>query len=136
MTLFAPRCVVALAALVVSASCSPGVDEGPFTPVPIHPFFEDAVLQLKRRHPRLRFVLVSASTINLLDASGIEMLSALQEGLRKNGTALVFSGVNPGVREALERTGLVGRIGAENFFADDTAAFTALAGRPPGSAIL
>ena len=99
-------------------------------------FFEDAVLQLKRRHPRLRFVLVSASTINLLDASGIEMLSALQEGLRKNGTALVFSGVNPGVREALERTGLVGRIGAENFFPDDPAAFAALAGRPPASAIL
>lgn len=44
MTLFAPRFVIALAALIVSASCSPSVDDGPFTPVPIHPFFEDAVL--------------------------------------------------------------------------------------------
>ena len=43
-------------------------------------YFEDAVLQLERRHPRLPFVLVCASSINDLDASGVEMLASLTEG--------------------------------------------------------
>jgi len=92
-------------------------------------YFEDAVLRLERRHPRLPFVLVSASSINGLDASGVEMLASLSEALHKNGTTLVFSGVKPQVRGVLERTGLAERIGVENFFRDDHAAFAALAER-------
>ncbi|MGA8050992.1 MAG: SulP family inorganic anion transporter [Burkholderiales bacterium] len=92
-------------------------------------YFEDAVLQLERRHPGLRFVLVSASGINDLDASGVEMLASLHEGLRKNGIALVFSGVKPRVSSVLERTGLRERISAKNFFGTDQDAFAALARR-------
>ena len=49
VSLSAPCRVLALAVIlaltaVSSAGCSPSVDGGPFTPVPIHPFFEDAVL--------------------------------------------------------------------------------------------
>lgn len=89
-------------------------------------YFEDAVLQLERRHPRLPFVLVSASSINDLDASGVEMLASLSEGLRKNGTVLAFSGVKPRVRGVLDRTGLAERIGLENFFPDDHAAYSGI----------
>ena len=89
-------------------------------------FFEAAVLQLESDHPGLRFVLVSASSINSLDASGVEMLSTLQEGLRRNDITLVFSGVKHEVRAVLERTGLADRIGADNFFYSDQAAFAAL----------
>ena len=92
-------------------------------------YFEDAVLRLERRHPRLPFVLVSASSINDLDASGVEMLASLSEALQRNGTTLVFSGVKPRVREVLKRTGLAERVGVENFFPDDHAAFAALAER-------
>lgn len=94
-------------------------------------YFEDAVLQLERRHPRLSFVLVSAASINDLDASGVELLGSLLEGLRRNGRTLAFSGVKPRVRGVLSRTGLIERIGDENFFGDDRAAFAALAGRVP-----
>ncbi len=93
-------------------------------------FFETAILQLIRRHPGLPCVLVSASSINSLDASGVETLAALLPALKDNGTRLVFSGVNPRVRAVLQRTGLAGRIGEENFHADDAAAFRALAGQP------
>jgi SulP family sulfate permease len=92
-------------------------------------YFEGAVLQLERRYPGLRFVLVSASSINDLDASGVEMLASLCDGLRKNGIALVFSGVKPRVRSVIDRTGLTERIGSENFFLSDYAAFVALAER-------
>lgn len=92
-------------------------------------YFEDAVLRLERRHPGLHYILVSASGINDLDASGVEMLGSLRDGLRKNGIALLFSGVKPRVRAVLDRTGLTGRIGAESFFLSDYAAFVALADR-------
>ena len=103
-------------------------------------YFEGAVLQLERRHPGLRFVLVSASGINDLDASGVEMLASLHEGLRKNGIALLFSGIKPRVRLVLERTGLAERIGADNILPSDHVALTTLAkragsrpeGDPPG----
>jgi SulP family sulfate permease len=87
-------------------------------------YFEDAVLQLVQQHPRLPFVLVCASSINDLDATGVEMLASLSQNLRRNGTILAFSGVKPQVRRVLDRTGLSGRIGAENFFVDDNAAFS------------
>ncbi len=92
-------------------------------------YFEDAVLRLERRYPGLRFVLVSASSINDLDASGVEMLASLCDGLRKNGITLMFSGVKIRVRSVLDRTGLTERIGSENFFLSDYAAFVALAER-------
>ncbi len=92
-------------------------------------YFEDAVARLQRQHPRLRFVLVSASGINHLDASGVEMLAGLAVGLEKNDIKLTFSRVKPQVMSVLERTGLAARIGAENFFARDQFAFAALAAR-------
>jgi SulP family sulfate permease len=95
-------------------------------------YFEAAVLGLEAAHPALRFVLVSAHSINRLDASGVEMLSNLGDGLGKKGIALVFSGVNTQVYEVLDRTGLATRIGAKNFFPDDQAAFAALAERAAG----
>jgi SulP family sulfate permease len=97
-------------------------------------YFEAAVLQLERRHPGLRFVLVSAAGINGLDASGVEMLGSLGDGLRKNGVVLLFSGVKPRVRAVLERTGLAERIGADNFFPSDHAAYLALAVREDSGA--
>ena len=89
-------------------------------------YFESAVLQLERRHPRLRFILVSAQGINALDASGVEMLRSLADGLRKKGIGLVFAGVKPQVQAVMQRTGLLDELGAENFFESDAAARDAL----------
>ena len=92
-------------------------------------YFEDAVLELERRYPRLRFVIVSALAINSLDASGVEMLSTLTDGLGKRGITLIVSGVKPQVHAVLERTGLIARIGEGNLFASDDAAYGALGER-------
>jgi len=93
-------------------------------------YFENAAMQLERGHPDLRFILVSAAAINALDASGVQMLSSLADGLARNGVALAFSGTKPQVRRVLQRTGLEKRIGVENFFATDQEAVLALAKRP------
>ena len=92
-------------------------------------YFEDAVLRLEQSYPRLRFVIVSARAINSLDASGVEMLASLIDGLAKRGITLIFSGVKPQVQAVLERTGLAARIGASNQFASDDAAYAALGER-------
>lgn len=92
-------------------------------------YFEDAVLGLEQRFPRLRYVIVSAQAINSLDASGVETLSTLTDGLGKRGITLIVSGVKPQVQAVLERTGLLERIGASNLFASDDAAYAALGER-------
>jgi SulP family sulfate permease len=95
-------------------------------------YFENAAMQLERRHPNLQFILVSASAINALDASGVHMLSSLAEGLARHGITLVFSGVKPQVRRVLQRTGLEQKLGPGNFFATEREAILALAQRAPG----
>ncbi|MEO8143945.1 MAG: SulP family inorganic anion transporter [Betaproteobacteria bacterium] len=92
-------------------------------------FFEAAVRHLEHQHRGLRYVLVSAASINRLDASGVEMLSSLQDSLGRNGVTMAFSGANADVLAVMERTGLARRIGAENFFLSERAAFAALASR-------
>jgi SulP family sulfate permease len=89
-------------------------------------YFEQAVLGLESRHPKLRCILVSAQAINSIDASGVETLASLHEGLAKRGIRLALSGAKPQVLAVLERTGLAQRIGRDNLHASDHAAFLAL----------
>jgi len=89
-------------------------------------YFEDAVLGLASRYPHLRYVVISAYAINSLDASGVETLFSLVDGLRKRGITMLFAGVKPQVQAVLERTGLAERIGSGNMYSSDYAAFIAL----------
>jgi len=69
---------------------------------------------------------ISAYAINSLDASGVETLFSLVDGLRKRGITMLFAGVKPQVQAVLERTGLAERIGRGNMYPTDYAAFIAL----------
>ncbi len=89
-------------------------------------YFEEALVQLERGNPDLRYVLVKSGGINDIDASGIEVLRSLSERFRKNGVALTFSELKRQVRDVLDRTGLTAIIGSENFFASDKAALAEL----------
>ena len=91
-------------------------------------FFEDAVLRLQRDNPELKYILVDAHGINMLDASGVEMLRSLSRHLRESGITLVFSGAKRRVLAVVERTGLMKEIGAANFFDSDRMALRALMG--------
>ena len=91
-------------------------------------FFEDAVLRLERNNPELKYILVDAHGINMLDASAVEMLRSLLRHLQERGITLVFSGAKRRVLEVVERTGLMQEIGAANFFDSDKMALQALMG--------
>ena len=91
--------------------------------------FENAVLSLERHHPKIEIVLIVGSGINLIDASAVEMLRALNRSLRERKVSLIFSGMKPQVMSVIERTGLRQEIGEAAFFDSDTAALAALRDR-------
>ncbi len=97
-------------------------------------YFEKAVLRLAQDHAGLRSVVLSFGAINDLDASGVEMLESLVDEMRKKGVAVVFSSVKPHVSRVLERTGLAGKIGAENIFPSERQALEGAAARMPSGA--
>lgn len=89
-------------------------------------YFENAVLQLERENPDARYILIAANGINLLDASGVDMLWNLAERLRQNGIELAFAAVKAQVAEVMERTGLTEIIGRGNLFPTERAAVDGL----------
>jgi len=91
-------------------------------------FFEDALLRLERENPRMTHVLIKASGINDLDASGVEMLANVIARFKASGITLVFSGVKRQVADVMERTALTRAIGAGNIYPTDRAALEDLLG--------
>ena len=85
-------------------------------------FFEDAVLKLERETPNIKFIVIAASGINHLDASGVESLRSLSSRLRQNGVTLVIGGIKRQVFDVMQRTGLVNAIGDKNVFMAERAA--------------
>ena len=87
--------------------------------------FEDIVLGLQRQHPQVRTIVVFAGSINLIDASAIEMLRNLVRDLRTRGIDLVFAGAKPQIIAVIERTGLLAEMGAQHFIGSDATALRA-----------
>jgi SulP family sulfate permease len=92
-------------------------------------FFEDALLQLERDTPNLRYVLVACGGINDLDASGVEVLAKLIERFRNNGIELTFCSIKKQVQDVMDCGGLSDRIGRQNIFATDHSALDGLRSR-------
>ncbi len=86
-------------------------------------FFEDAVLELQRENAGLKYIVVLAGGINLLDASGVEVLRSVVRHLRESGITLIVSSAKDRFLDVARRTGLTEEIGAANFFDRDDLAF-------------
>lgn len=93
------------------------------------PYFEDSLLEIPARFPKVRAILVVGDGINQLDASGDEAIRLLAERLRDNGVTLAFSGLKKQVKDVLAGTGTLKTVGDENFFIDEDEALAALAAR-------
>ena len=78
--------------------------------------FGDMVTNAMSSGPKVRSVLVLGSSINKIDASGIEKVQSLAEGFRASGGVLMFSGLKKQVRRRMERAGLIDIVGEENLF--------------------
>jgi SulP family sulfate permease len=93
--------------------------------------FKDAVRRVERP-PRV--LIVRMRHVLAVDASGLRALEDLLDKTRRDGTALVLSGVHAQPLVALERSGLLERIGADRVHGnirDALAQARRLAGGPP-----
>ena len=92
-------------------------------------FFEDAVLKLERETPNVQYIVIAASGINQLDASGVESMRNLSLRLRQNGVTLVIGGLKRQVFDVMQRTGLVSAMHEDNVFMAERAAIDSVLAR-------
>ena len=121
-------------------------DAGHYKLAPVHPqvgilrfdaslvfanaaYFEDAVLKLERETPAVRYIVIAASGINHLDASGVESLRNLAERLAQNSVTLVIGGLKRQVFDVMQRTGLASAMGEDNVLMTERAAIDSVLGR-------
>lgn len=62
------------------------------------------------------YIIFSMRGVPLLDATGTQLFSELNESFKAKGTTVLFSGLQPKVQHLMERSGLIDRIGKDNFF--------------------
>lgn len=90
------------------------------------PMLERYVRKRVDADPNLRTVLISASSLNQVDSTGLDTLQDIWSFLDARGITLYLSGPKLPLREALSRTGLAQLIKEENIFATDAKAIEAL----------
>ncbi|MFP5399007.1 MAG: SulP family inorganic anion transporter [Gammaproteobacteria bacterium] len=88
--------------------------------------FEEAVLDALSAKPDAKYVLVVASGINHMDATGEEIVRHLVERLRASGVTMVFCGLKKQLRDVMQRTGLDRLIGDDHVFPDEQRALSAI----------
>jgi SulP family sulfate permease len=81
--------------------------------------FKDAVRQMERRPAVL---ILRMRDVVVVDASGLRALDDLLSQTKRDGTVLLLSGVHAQPLVAIERSGLLGRIGEDNALPDITTA--------------
>jgi high affinity sulfate transporter 1 len=80
-------------------------------------FFRNQIRDLvDSTDPPPRAVLVDATAITHIDATGLDMLTDLDEELSSESIALMFARVKGPVRDTLTRAGLTERFGPESFY--------------------
>lgn len=66
----------------------------------------------------VEYVILSMRGVPLIDATGIQVFDEINDILSGKGIKMMFSGVQPKVKNLMERSGFVQRIGDEQFFWD------------------
>jgi anti-anti-sigma factor len=89
-------------------------------------YLEDKVIDHMQDKPDLRHILIEASGISMLDASGEEALSLIIDRVRNAGIEISFSGVHQNVIDVLTRTGMIKKIGVHRIFPNIEKALNAI----------
>jgi sulfate permease, SulP family len=79
-----------------------------------------------RADPDIRRVLLSAGSINDIDASGVETLEALHRTLEDKGIALHVSAIKKQVWDVLDKAGVTKALGSERIYATDAQAIVTI----------
>ena len=79
-------------------------------------YLEEQIRERRKSKKNLRHIIIVASGINDIDASGQEALSFVVDRVRRAGIDISLSGINDSVMAALARTHLAVKIGEDHFF--------------------
>jgi SulP family sulfate permease len=93
--------------------------------------FQESILKALAERPQTRVLLIVASGMNTIDATGEEMLRHLLRDLAARGLRVAFAQVRWPVLEVFQKTGLHDLIGASNLFASPEAAYAELTRKEP-----
>ena len=85
-------------------------------------YLDEQIIKYRNDMPDLRYVLLDASGINDIDASGEEELALLVDRLHAAGFGFGVCNAKGPILDVLDRTHLFDKIGRENFYPDTKAA--------------
>lgn len=85
-------------------------------------YLDEQIIKFRTDMPDLRYVLLDASGINDIDASGEEELALLVDRLHAAGFGFAVCNAKGPILAVLDRTHLFDKIGRENFYPDTKAA--------------
>jgi MFS superfamily sulfate permease-like transporter len=89
-------------------------------------YLDEQILKYRNDMPDLRYILLDASGINDIDASGEEELALLVDRLHAAKLGFAVCNAKGPILAVLDRTHLFDKIGRENFYPDTKAAVTAI----------
>ena len=79
-------------------------------------YLEDQIAKLRLTMPKLNHILIVATGIDDMDATGEEALSLIVDRLRSAGYEISFTGIKKNVLDVMKRTHLFEKIGPDRFF--------------------
>lgn len=79
-----------------------------------------------RDEPEVKYLILRMRFVPNIDTTGLVALEDIYHDLKRRNCYLILTGLQPEVRELLERTGLLTEIGSENCFETTTEAITYL----------
>ncbi|GAB4232449.1 MAG: SulP family inorganic anion transporter [Stanieria sp.] len=79
-----------------------------------------------RDEPEVKYLILRMRFVPNIDTTGLVALEDIYYDLKRHNCRLMLTGLQPQVREILERSGLLGKIGVENCFATTTEAICSL----------
>ena len=79
-------------------------------------YLEDQIRNRRRSKKELKHIIISAGSINDIDASGEEALSLTVDRVRSAGIDISLSGVNRSVMKVLRQTHLIVKIGEDHIY--------------------
>jgi len=79
-------------------------------------YLEDQIRNRRRSKKELKHIIISAGSINDIDASGEEALSLTVDRVRSAGIDISLSGVNRSVMKVLKQTHLIVKIGEDHIY--------------------
>lgn len=89
-------------------------------------FFEETLVKALAERSGIRAILVNAAGINEVDVSGVEKLHWIADKCRKKDVVLAFAELKWKPTEVLRKSGLMDKIGEENFFRKTADGYDAL----------